>query len=284
MNGNLAWLANGFSFKNLSFQALGGTLRANGAWESRPDGSQRLTLEPTIEAMDLKALLSQKFPNFKDQIEGQLNVKARLWGESKNGAALQDSLQGEGTAQVRGGSLKNYNLVERVLTKITGLPGVPNLISSRMPTRYNTLFQRRDTLFETLGATFSVQQGRIYSEDLHLATPDYSISAEGWVGFDKTMKWNATLAMSPQFTRDLMQEHRNVRYMVDRQARLAVPFRLEGTLPYVQAKPDLQGLAETIQRGLLQRGVERALGGEKDENKKGKRDWIQKGLEQLFGK
>src|SRR3989338_170740 len=284
LNGNLAWLANGFSFKNLSFQALGGTLRANGAWESRPDGSQRLTLEPTIEAMDLKALLSQKFPNFKDQIEGQLNVKARLWGERKNGAALQDSLQGEGTAQVRGGSLKNYNLVERVLTKITGLPGVPNLISSRMPTRYNTLFQRRDTLFETLGATFSVQQGRIYSEDLHLATPDYSISAEGWVGFDKTMKWNATLAMSPQFTRDLMQEHRNVRYMVDRQARLAVPFRLEGTLPYVQAKPDLQGLAETIQRGLLQRGVERALGGEKDENKKGKRDWIQKGLEQLFGK
>ena len=284
LNGNLAWLANGFSFKNLSFQALGGTLRANGAWESRPDGSQRLTLEPTIEAMDLKALLSQKFPNFKDQIEGQLNVKARLWGESKNGAALQDSLQGEGTAQVRGGSLKNYNLVERVLTKITGLPGVPNLISSRMPTRYNTLFQRRDTLFETLGATFSVQQGRIYSEDLHLATPDYSISAEGWVGFDKTMKWNATLAMSPQFTRDLMQEHRNVRYMVDRQGRLAVPFRLEGTLPYVQAKPDLQGLAETIQRGLLQRGVERALGGEKDENKKGKRDWIQKGLEQLFGK
>jgi hypothetical protein len=55
-------------------------------------------------------------------------------------------------------------------------------------------------------------------------------------------------------------------------------------LPYVQAKPDLKRLGETIQRGLLQRGVERALGGKKDENKKGKRDWIQKGLEQLFGK
>ena len=284
LNGTLAWLSNGFSFRNLSFQALGGTLHANGVWETRPDNSQRLGLEPTIEGMDLKALLSQKFTNFNDQIEGRLYLKARLLGESKNGVALQDSLQGEVIAQIRNGALKNFNLVERVLNRVTGLPGVSNLISSRMPTRYNPLFQKRDTPFDNLAATFTVQQGRIYSEDLLLTTPDYTITAEGWVGFDKTMKWNATLAMSSQFTRDLMQEHRNVRYMVDRQGRLAVPFRLEGTLPSVQVKPDLPGLAQTIQRGLLQKGVERALGEEKNLNKKGKSDWIQKGLEQLFGK
>jgi len=284
LKGDLVWLPNGFSFKNVSFQALDGTFRANGSWESRPDNALRLTLDPSIEAMDLKALLAQEFPNFKDHLEGQLNFKAKLWGESKNGASLQDNLQGEGAAQVRGGSLKDFNLVERVLSKVTGLPGVPNLISSRTPARYSTLFQRRDTPFETLAATFTVKQGRIYSEDLRLATPDYSISGEGWTGFDKTMRWNATLVMSTQFTQDLLQEHKNARYMLDRQGRLAVPFRLEGTLPYVQAKPDLQGMAETIQRGLLQRGIDRAFGEKKEEQKKGKRDWIQKGLEQLFGK
>ncbi len=284
LKGDIVWLPDGFSFKNVSFQALDGTFRANGSWESRPDNALRLTLDPSIEAMDLKALLAQEFPNFKDHIEGQLNFKAKLWGESKNGASLQDNLQGEGAAQVRGGSLKDFNLVERVLSKVTGLPGVPNLISSRIPARHSTLFQRRDTPFETLAATFTVKQGRIYSEDLRLATPDYSISGEGWTGFDKTMRWNATLVMSTQFTQDLLQEHKNARYMLDRQGRLAVPFRLEGTLPYVQAKPDLQGMAETIQRGLLQRGIDRAFGEKKEEQKKGKRDWIQKGLEQLFGK
>lgn len=284
LKGDLGWLANGFTFKNLSFQALGGAFRANGAWEAGSDNSLRLTLEPNIESMDLKALLSQKFPDFKDHIEGQLNLKAKLSGESKNGASLQDNLQGEGAAQLRGGLLKDFNLVERVLTKVTGLPGVPNLISSRMPARYSALLQRRDTPFETLAATFTVKQGRIYSEDLRLAAPDYGISGEGWIGFDKTMRWNAILMMSPQFTQELLQEHKNARYMLDRQGRLAVPFRLEGTLPYIQAKPDLQGLAETIQRGLLQRGIGRALRGEKEEQKKGKRDWIQKGLEQLFGK
>lgn len=284
LKGDLAWLSNGFSFKNLAFQALGGTFRANGAWETRSDNFIRLTLEPNIEAMDLKALVSQKFPNFKDQIEGQLNFRGKLRGEGANGAALQENLQGEAATQVRSGAIKNFNLVERVLSKVTGLPGVPNLISSRMPARYNTLLQRRDTLFNTLDASFTVKQGRIYSDDLSLVTPDYSIHGEGWIGFDKTTQWNAALVMSAQFTQDLMKEHRNVRYMVDRQGRLAVPFRLEGTLPHIQARPDLQGLAEAIQRGGLQRGLERALGGEKDEKKKARRDWIQKGLEQLFGK
>jgi len=284
LKGDLAWLPTGLSFKNLSFQALGGTLRANGSWETRPDDSVQLALDSNIEAMDLNALLSQKFPNFKDHIEGQLYFKARLRGESKNSAAWQDSLEGEGATQVRGGSFKNFNLVERVLSKVTGLPGVPNLISSRVPTRYSALFQRKDTPFETLAATFAVKQGRIYSDDLSLVTPDYSVRGEGSIGFDGTTKWDATLAMSAQFTQELLKEHKNARYMVDRQGRLAVPFRLDGTLPYVQARPDLQRLAEGIQKGLLKKGMDRVLGGEKDEKNKTKRDWIQKGLEQLFGK
>lgn len=284
LKGELRWLHGGFGFKDLSLQALGGTFRGSGTWELRAENSQRLALNSNIEAMDLKTLLSQKFPKFKDHIEGRLNFKAMMRGESKNGSTLQESLHGEGETQVRGGSLKDFNLVERVLSKVTGLPGISNLISARMPSRYRTLFERRDTPFDTLAATFTVEQERIHTQDLLMATPDYIIRAEGWIGFDKKMKWNATLVMSPQFTQELMQEHKNVRYLMDQQGRLAVPFRLEGTLPHVQPKPDLKGLAELIQRGLLRRGMERALGGEKERKKKDRREWIQKGLEELFGK
>ena len=284
LRGKFAWSPRKLSFKSLSFQALGGTLRADGAWETGAKSPQRLAMNFNIRAVDLKALLSQKFPKFKDHIEGRLNFKARLQGEGKNSSSLQESLQGGGKTRIRDGSLKDFNLVERVLSKVTGLPGISNLLSSRIPSRYSTIFKRRDTPFDTLAATFTVEQGRIRTDDLFLATPDYSINGRGWIGFDKTMKWNVTLVMSPQFTRELVKEHKNVRYMLDRQGRLAVPFRLEGTLPRVQAKPDLKGLVKAIQRGLLRRSIERALGGKKDKKKKQRRDWIQKGLEQLFGK
>lgn len=284
LGGEFVRFPGGLTFENLSFQALKGTLLADGAWEAAVESSQRLTLDVKIEAVDLRSLLSQKLPKFKDHIEGRLNFKGRLRGSGKNGSALQAKLQGEGKTEVLGGSLKDFNLVEQVLSKVTGLPGISNLVSSRLPSRTSMLFKRRDTPFDTLAATFTVQQGRIHTKDLFLATPDYNISGEGWVGLDKTMKWKATLVLSPQLTQELIEEHKNIRYIVDRQGRLAIPFRLEGALPNVKAKPDLKGFVEAIQKGLLQRGIERALGREKDGKKKKRQDWIRKGLEQLFKK
>jgi hypothetical protein len=64
--------------------------------------------------------------------------------------------------------------------------------------------------------------------------------------------------MSPQFTQELVQEFKNARYLVDRRGRLVVPFRVEGKLPRVQAKPDLQKLAQQMQKGFVPRGAERA--------------------------
>lgn len=289
LRGDVAWASGNLSFKNVSLQALNGTIRATGDWDTGAANSQRLTLQTQVEGMDLKALLAQKFPKFKDRVEGRLNSKAQLRGEAKDSANLQESLQGQGDADIRNGALKDFNLVQLVLSKVSGLPGITDLLTAHLSPRQSAIFKRQDTPFDTLSATFTVEQGRLYSKDLLLATPDYSINGEGWIAFDKSLKWNATLVMAQQFTQELAQEHKNVRYMLDRQGRLAVPFRLEGTIPNVQAKPDLQKLAELLQRGAVTQGIERALGTEKDQDEKGTkkkstRDLIQKGLDQLFRK
>jgi hypothetical protein len=57
--------------------------------------------------------------------------------------------------------------------------------------------------------------------------------------------------MEPGFSKALADEHRNVRYLLDRSGRLVIPFRAEGTVPRVQMKPDVRRLTESIQKGLL---------------------------------
>lgn len=284
LQGEISWSPGSASVKGLSFQALGGTFRADGVWAKSAPRQQRLALNARVDGMDLKALLTQKFPTFKDHIAGKLDLTARVRAEGKNGSFWQDSLRGEGETEIRQGIVKDVNLVEQVLGKVTGLPGISDLLSSGLRARYRSLLQNRDTAFDKLAATFTIADKRIHTRDLLLATRDYTVKGEGWIGFDKTMRWNGELVMSSQFTQELMREHRNVRYLLDRQGKLAVPFRLEGTLPQVQPKPDAQWLAAQIQRGLLQRGLERALGGEKEKKGKERQDWIQKGLEKLFGK
>ena len=283
LRGEFAWSPTNAGFKNLSFQAMNGSGSGNGSWETGADGSLRVALDPNIESMDLKTLLSQKFPAFKDHIEGRLNLKAKLKGDSKNLSTLPESLQGDGEMQIRNGSLKDFNLVELVLSKMSRLPGASNM---KIPARQQALAQRKDTPFDNLSGTFTVKQGRIATNDLVLSTPEYSINAAGSIGLDKSMKWKATLVMSPQFTRELVQEHKNLRYLVDRQGRLSIPFRLEGKLPKVQAMPDLQGLAESFKKDFLGKGAEPAEGQApgKDKKKRDRRERIQKQIEQFLGK
>jgi hypothetical protein len=255
LRGEAAWSPGAVTFKNFSFQALNGNFRANGAWETAGENSFRLALEPGFESVDLKALLAQKFPRFKERIDGQLNFKARLRGESKTLEALPKSLAGQGETQLRNGSLKDFNLMQLVFANVSGLPGIAKL---RVPARFAALAQNKDTAFESMTATFTVKQGRIYSKDLLLSTADYNIMADGSIGLDETMKWDATLVMSPQFTQELVQEYRNARYLTDRRGRFVVPFRVEGKLPRVQARPDLQKLAQQMQKGFATKGADRA--------------------------
>lgn len=262
---------------NLFLRSLGGTFRASASWELG-GATSSLALNPSIESVDVKALLERKFPRFKDQIDGRLSLQAKL---RSAGLAWYEGLEGGGQTEIREGSLKGFNLVEQVLSRVTGLPGISSLISARLPSHYRPIFQRRDTPFDSLKASFTVKKERIYLDNLLLVTPDYAVTGDGWIGLDKTVRLSATLVLAPHLTRSLIEENRSVRYLADAQGRLSVPFRLEGTLPNVQAKPDLQNLLERLQRGALRRGAERALkpGGEKDVQ-----DLIQKGLEQFFRK
>jgi len=284
LNGEIEWRPDTLGVKDLTFQTLGGSFKGSGTWEKRDGQKPNFTFTPQIRGMDLKELLPRVSPELRDGVQGALNLEAKLEGSGDNWESVKRSLQGQGHAEIIKGTLKDLNLVKRVLTRVTGLPGIGNLISSNLSPRYARIFERRDTPFDTMEATFNLKEGRIGTQDLLMATPDYLIEAKGWVGFDSSMRWNATLALSPPLSQELMQNHKNVRYLVDSQGRLGVPFRLAGNLPRLQPKPDIKRLAELIQRGLLRRGGEGTMEGKKPDKNKTNQDWIRKGLEQLLGK
>jgi uncharacterized protein involved in outer membrane biogenesis len=284
LKGEITWRPDRLGIKSLTFNALGGSLKGNGSWERKDGKKPRLTFNPTIHRMDLKALLSHLSPEFSGRVEGEVNLKAKLSGQGEDWASIKRTVRGKGRAEVHDGALKDFNLVEGVLSGITGLPGVGNLISSRLSPRYATIFKRRDTLFDTLESSFTIGGERIRTEDLLLATPDYMIQGKGQVGFDRVMRWNATLALSSELTKELMEKHSNVRYMVNGKGVLGVPFKLDGKLPDVKPKPDITNLARQIQRGMLEKGLDRVFKGKRSEKKNAPRDWILKGLEQLLGK
>jgi hypothetical protein len=127
------------------------------------------------------------------------------------------------------------------------------------------------------------------------------VQGNGWADFDRKVDFRATLNFSQRLSADLSQSAREVKYLLNNQGQLEVPFTLTGKMPNVKPKPDTRFLGQLVQRGFMRKGTEelqnRFLGGgkepaaEKDEppsdsGKKKKKnnteDMIRRGLEGLF--
>ncbi|MGH7844754.1 MAG: AsmA-like C-terminal region-containing protein, partial [Candidatus Binatia bacterium] len=253
LNAEVVWSATSITLKKLSLEALGGDFAASGSFGISDSNRLPLDVGLRVRNLDLNRLPVSGYFNSSYSLEGRLSIDAQFHGNGSSWNELGRSLTGKGSAQLSSGVLRNFNLAGAVLSDVNGLPGVVNLVADGNAAENEAILAKRDTFFDSLEASFSVEKGRLSTQDLVWRTDDYTALGEGWIDLDRSTRWNATLVMAPGFSQLVAQEHRNIRFLLDRNGRLVVPFRVEGTVRRPQIKPDVKRLAEVIQRGLLGR-------------------------------
>ena len=275
LQADITWSPKGTSFNNLSLQAFDGLLHVDGYWPAAVEPPQQFTVKSRAESVQLESLLKQRFPQFRNRIEGKLNLRGQFEGETQNGAALTETLHGSGESLIHQGTIRGFNLIAKIL------PG-GDTGSSRFPASLAALVDRPDTPFDTLKGNFKIEGQRIRTDDLLLVTPDYTISGAGWVAFDKTTQWNGVLVISPRITQELQREYKLIRYLLDRRGRLAIPFRADGKFPQVNVRPENRAAAQVFRRSFPQKAGEPAAGAGKSTEKNEKKNWLPDSLEQLL--
>ena len=203
-----------------------------GFWPASGEPAQKLQFSSQIDALDIRALLAQLFPPLRDRFEGRLNGQAQFHVNGTDGANRKPALKGFGEASLQHGTIKNFNLVSQLLLKGSG-SSVSAAAMSRVPPGFAALFNRPDTPIDSLKADFTIDQKRVFTENLVMTTPDYTITGAGWVGFDRTTRWNGLLVLSPRLTQEVQRDYRIIRYLLDRRGRLAIGFRIDGEIPNV---------------------------------------------------
>jgi uncharacterized protein involved in outer membrane biogenesis len=193
---------------------------------------------------------------------GRLTVNLRAAGTSAE--AMGASLTGRLAADTQDGMLKDFNLVNEVLGRLSDFPNVGELVSRKVKPKYAKLFSQPDTRFQTLSATFQIAEQRMHTDDLTIEATDYGVRAAGWIGFNREMDLTGTLAMSKAFTRDVVADVKQARYLVDEHEQLAIPFRLRGTIGTARPEPDIAylvaRLSQAIAPGVVKNLVEKFLG------------------------
>jgi AsmA protein len=217
---------------------------------------------------------------------GRLDGDLTLAGAGRDWEAIRPSLRGGGRVDVRNGVLRDVNLADAVLGRLTGLPGLTALVPRDVRERYPEGFSTGDTRFEELGGTVRIADDRATSDDLALRARDYSVLGKGFTTLDGRVDLTATLVASERLTGDIVRGVKEARWVTNQAGRVAVPFRLTGTLPRLRVLPDTGFVTQAVGRGLVDKGVgalRDALDGGKKKGK-GDTDALRKGLEGLFGR
>ncbi len=274
----VSWAPTGISFKNLSLRLFDGTLECDGFWVSNGEGTQRLEVASQIDSVSVQALVTQRFPQLKEPIKGQLSFRGRFSANARNGTPVQETLTGSGEVEINQGSIGGINLVRRIFSGEQNASGSIKM-PLRLPSTLVALADRPDTPFDALKANLTIEQKRLRADGLVLSTPAYSITGSGWIAGDRATKWNGTLILSPQLSQDLQRDYKTIRYFLDGRGRLSIPFRVEGKIPHVQIKPANRALAQ-----VLGWGSSPSSGGERKSANKEQGEWIPKALEKLLNR
>ena len=280
LHAEVSWSPSAMGFKNVSLTAFGGTVRSSGHWAFDNEPKHGLEIAAEITGMNAQAMLARLLPKLKNRLQGQLNLKANLGALSQDGINVKQALSGAGAAFIQNGAIKDFNVFAQLLHRGGGLSPVANL-SERIPAAAAEAVRRPDTPFDTLKANFSIAHGRIQSDYFFLSTPDYTITGGGWIALDRTTRWNGLLVLSPRIAQALEQEYKTLRYLLDRRGRLAISFRIEGTLPNIKIRPESRALFQLLR--LI--SAERPGQSPDDERRAAERErkqWLPESLDRLL--
>lgn len=281
LRSRFSWSAAGFSFNDLTFRAAQGTLRADG---SRSSASAETAAHwdgaAEIKGAELPPLLEAFLPLLKDRLNGNLSGQAKyqLTPNPKEATAQVLTLGGEAT--IRDGVIKDFNLLSQLLLRGSG-SSVSAAAKARLPAALIELAKHNDTSFDALKANFTLDKGRLSSDNLILTTADYTVTGAGWFAPDRTTRWNGLLVLSPRLTQEIQRDYRWMRHLLDRRGRLAIPFRIDGTIPNVRVRIENRNLSQAL-RGTQPR--DRNRDSADDRPPKEEKSWLPDAIDRFFNR
>jgi hypothetical protein len=274
----------------LAFKVFGGTVEGKGRID-HTGPVPTCAFDTTVRGLDVSQALAARAPDTAKRFDGRLDADWSLAASAGDEALVRRTLAGKGHAVIRDGRLRGVNIVDGVLSGVTGGAGLVNLVPHGVRDRYPEIFATDDTRFDELSSDVRIKDERILVDSFDVVARDYVVRGKGVVTFAQQVDLTATLAASQRLTGDIVGAMKQALYLTDDGGRLAIPFRLTGVLPNVRPKPDLDFVTRVLRKALVGEGLDKLLGGNKQADPpSGKshpdsdKDIIKKGLDKLFGR
>jgi hypothetical protein len=236
--------------------ALNGSVQGEGEYAFKKDVAPQFSFATKMQGVDLKELYTALAPKAEQDIRGKLNGEMKISGSGEKWEELKQSMRGQGEAEVVQGALLNFNLADGAMSGVAGMPGLTNMINPRLRKKYPETFEAKDTEFKEMKAQFDLADGRINVKNLRIAAADSSTQGNGWVDLERKINFRSTLTFSQGLSADIGNSAREMKFLLNPQNQIEIPFTVSGKLPNVKPRPDMNSLGRMVQKGFMRRGAE----------------------------
>jgi len=224
----------------------GGTLSARIESDfAHPKSDSKMSFE--VRGVKAQPLV-ESATTLRNVLSGTLNGKMALVSRGLGWDAVSKTGRGDGHISLTDADLRTIQLMPEVAHSLSAVGKVAG---------FQVPASLEDTKFSTLETSLELADGRVTTPDLVLSGRDVAVSANGWLGLDKTLSYQGRIVLGPAVVKSLGNAGR---YIADASGRVALPFRAAGPISAPKVSID-EGVAVDLGRHLLAREAQEKLGG-----------------------
>lgn len=216
---------------NLSLEVFNGQLKAQGGTSlgtSTPPFNGKLT----FQGVQIGQALAAVDPQSPLLVSGRAAADVAVAGRGFSWADLVRALEGPGHVEIKDGKIEGVNLIGEAaaLLKVAGL----------------SFEQAKTTAFSIIESDFTIKQGRVNAQKIHMDSHDFQATGHGTVGFDQTLNLAMNLNLSQALTQKIAGSSALVK-AASQGGRLRLPLLITGTVQRPSFALDARELKGKVQ-------------------------------------
>jgi uncharacterized protein involved in outer membrane biogenesis len=239
-----------------------GMIKLSGSLNDYP-AKQSYAMAMDIENIKIQNLLDQKKAPVK--LEGTVSGPVKVQGEGFTPEALKSSLSATADILIAKPRLRDLNVLQAVLDKISVIPGLSENIEASLPDKYKQKLTQKDTAFADIKLPLNVKNGRIMITDAVIAGDEFTFKGKAEAGFDAAYSLEGSFLIAQDLSGAMVAAVSQLKYLLNDAGQIYIPLKVSGKAGQVNFIVDAnyigKKLLENQAKQQIFKALDKALGG-----------------------
>jgi uncharacterized protein involved in outer membrane biogenesis len=243
---------------SLKIKAFSGDVVATA--DVRLEPASPFTASISFTNLDIQQMLDAQKAKAAGIVRGTLGGNMNVSAKTGSFDEMKPTMKGAGKLVLTNGKLMGVNIGGEALKKVQNLPAIGDLVPMAVIKNHPELFSNPDTDIQIASLSYVLAGPRITSHDIKVQTVDYNLLGDGWFDMDKNIDMAAHIVLSPQFSKELIEQKSQVGYIANRDGQIDIPLQISGQLPKPSILPNVTELAQRAGTHAVQNEGQKYIG------------------------